>query len=125
MNYNKTEIEIVKKLLKELEAELPQNNFITTSAIKEFIKEEKKKYNILPKYPTLREYINEHSHGAYHKFEFEIDYRIFKVWNVDEFERYYNESLLDKFVVIDDNTESYGDNCCNYECIHHLKVERK
>lgn len=88
----------------------------------------KKRYGIKEKYPTLREYINEHSCGAYHDFIFsfhngatKIDVRVI---NVDDFERCYNSKILDAYFVLNDRQKSYGCNCENYNCEHYLTIEK-
>lgn len=84
----------------------------------------KKKYELKPKYPTLREYIKEHSSGAYHSFNFVIGRAIrVNVIDCDEFERYFNPALLDNYVVIDDSQIENGNNCENYECTHYLVIK--
>lgn len=84
----------------------------------------KKKYDLKPKYPTLREYINEHSSGAYHSFNFDIGRTLSaNVIDCKEFERYFNPALLDKYVVVGDNQKDNGGDCENYECNHYLVIK--
>lgn len=84
----------------------------------------KKKYELKPKYPTLREYINEHSSGAYHSFNFDIGRTLSaNVIDCEEFERYFNPALLDKYVVVGDNQKDNGGDCENYECNHYLVIK--
>ena len=72
---------------------------------------------------TLREYMQENASGAYHNFIFEIAKLKCNVIGVDDFETYYNKDLLDRFYVLSDAEESYGDNCENYGCDHHLTLQ--
>jgi len=85
---------------------------------------EVKKYN---KYPTLREYLNQHESGAYHTFVFIMPYyndRIsVKVDGVWDFEKIYQPKLLDMFYVISDNATDNGGNCENYNCTHKLELK--
>lgn len=74
---------------------------------------------------TLREYINEHSNGAYHHFSFSVNNANINVISVDDFLNTYNEKILDDYYVIEDKKSSSGDNCCNYECVHHLVLKRR
>ena len=82
----------------------------------------KEKYGIKEKYKTLREYINEHSKGAYHRFFFQIGNKYIDVISVEDFEIVYKGDLLDKFYVVDDNEKEYGNKCENYECDHILDI---
>lgn len=90
------------------------------------IKAIKREYGLLPKYQTLREYITENSNGAYHRFVFFIDgsFRV-EVSDVPEFEYYHQPHFLDDYVVVEDKRTNNDGNVENYECIHHLKIERK
>ena len=76
-------------------------------------------------YPTLREYIDKHSRGAYHRFVFYIHTYCIDVISTFDFERIYNKDILDTFYVIDDKQESIGNDCTNYECTHHLVLKKK
>ena len=90
------------------------------------IEEIKKKYGITEKYLTLREYLNKHACGAYHDFHFKIDGNIsVKVCGASDFERIYNPKILDGYYVVKDETESFGSNCENYSCRHHLTLTPK
>ena len=89
-----------------------------------YLNELKKKYELKPIYPTLREYITEHSCGAYHRFNFDIGRTLSaNVIDCKEFERYFNPALLDKYVVVTDNESDNGGDCENYECNHHLVIK--
>ena len=89
------------------------------------IKELKEMYGIKEKYQTLREYLKEHSVGAYHSFYFTIEDVTMVANGIEEFVRIYNESLLDKYYVIRDTTQEHGNNCENYHCQHFLWVVPK
>lgn len=91
-----------------------------------FTQDLKTKYDIHEKYLTLREYLKKHSHGAYHRFYFNIeDVKVSNITGIDEFERYYNNSLLDKYYVLKDEDKSSGSNCENYQCDHYLTIVKK
>ncbi len=94
------------------------------NGVDDIIKKIKSKYQIEEKLPTLREYINEHAKGAYHRFIFEISYITITVCDVYDFESFYNKDLLDQYYVTGDKKEYFGNNCTNYECRHHLTLER-
>lgn len=85
----------------------------------------KREYGLLPKYPTLREYIRENSRGAYHNFIFHLGSHEVRVSSVFDFESIYKKELLDMFVVTGDRKEDNGGNCENYECNHYLEIEAK
>jgi hypothetical protein len=88
------------------------------------LNELKKKYDLKPKFPTLRQYINEHSSGSYHRFNFSIGGVLgANVIDCEEFERYFNPALLDKYVVVDDKQSDNGGDCENYECNHYLVIK--
>jgi hypothetical protein len=88
------------------------------------LNELKKKYDLKPKFPTVREYINEHSSGAYHNFHFNIGRTLnANVIDCEESERYFNPSLLDKYVVVGDDKKDNGGDCENYECNHYLVIK--
>ena len=85
------------------------------------------KYGIKEKYQTLREYLKQHSCGAYHHFIFDLsngDLHV-NVIGIEEFERLYNKSLLDKYYVLNDLTSSNGGNCENYQGVHRLELVLK
>lgn len=106
-----------------------QNLYYTENKAQIIANEIKKRYGIKEKYPTLREYINKHSCGAYHDFIFSFYNGATKinvnVIGVDDFERCYNSKILDEYFVLGDSQKSYGCNCENYSCEHYLKIERK
>jgi hypothetical protein len=83
------------------------------------------KNNIKSKLLTLREYLIEKSRGAYHNFIFRINNVDINVIGVNDFSRTFNDLLLDRYYVVDDKTESTGDNCENYNCNHYLTLEVK
>lgn len=76
-------------------------------------------------YPTLREYINEKSCGAYHHFIFNVYNCSIDVIGVNDFERIYKKDILDTFCVIKDETKSNGNDCTNYDCKHFLELKEK
>ncbi len=123
--------ETAKEIINYLEEKLKDienNRYISVVTIKSlvnhYLNELKKKYDLKPKYPTLREYINEHSSGAYHRFSFSIGGVLgANVIDCEEFERYFNPSLLDKYVVVDDKQSDNGGDCENYECNHYLAIK--
>lgn len=95
------------------------------SDIQKIVKSIENNYGIQPHYLTLREYLNEHSCGAYHKFIFKIFHNEINVINVEDFESLYKSELLDKYFVVDDKQESHVGDCCSYECKHYLKLEER
>jgi len=126
--------ETAKDIISYLEDKLKDiENYrnLRTCSVRDTIKEMahhldelKRKYELKPKYPTLREYISEHSSGAYHRFSFSIGGVLSAdVIDCDEFERYFNPALLDKYVVVDDKQADNGGNCENYECRHYLVIK--
>lgn len=83
------------------------------------------KYGLKTNKPTLRDYLKEHSKGAYHSFIFSIYNTHIEVTGVEDFEALYKAELLDKYKVIKDemkdNQDYRGD---NYRCEHYLELER-
>lgn len=59
----------------------------------------RKKYGMIPTYPTLGAFIRDHSAGAYNHFHFQIDQSIFNVISLDDFERFGNPEILNKYHV--------------------------
>jgi len=90
--------------------------------VKQVVKRIEKKYGIQHKYQTIREYMNEHACGAYHRFIFKIGKIEVDVIDVSDFELYYNSKWLDRFFVTEDVQKNNGGNCENYECKHYLKI---
>jgi hypothetical protein len=120
-------IEYLEEKLKDIENNRDFRIYSVGNLI-EFVEQHlnmlKKKYDLKPKYPTLREYINEHSSGAYHRFNFSIGGVLgANVIDCEEFERYFNSALLDKYVVVDDKQSDNGGDCENYECNHYLVIK--
>jgi len=92
----------------------------------EKVQEIKKIYGIEEKYLTIREYMNKHSCGAYHRFYFKIDgLQVSNICDVSDFERFYNANLLDKYYVLKDRRQEFGSNCENYCCEHYLEIVAK
>lgn len=114
-------LEILEKIDKVMK---PRENAYDFEKLQYFnkISEIKKAYGIVEKYQTLREFIDKNSCGAYHHFNFTIDNLKIRVCDVHDFERLYNSSLLDKYYVLFDKTETYGSNCENYDCEHNLEL---
>jgi len=118
-------IEVIDKFCDRLSSILFDNQMSELFSIKQKLYAE---YKIKNKYLTLRKYLEKYSCGAYHRFFFEIDNgRIFinDITSVLDFERTYNSRWLDKYYVIDDKKETFGDNCENYQCNHYLKLAEK
>ncbi len=103
------------------------NNYYLKENLEKVINDLEIKYEIRPKYQTLREYLKENSCGAYHHFIFEIEINWVKtkinVISDDDFERFYNGRFLDMYNVINDEKKSNGNNCENYDCKHYLTLE--
>ena len=120
-------IEYLEEKLKDIETNRDFRRYSVRNLIEsmeQHLNVLKKKYDLKPKYPTLREYINEHSSGAYHRFNFSIGGVLgANVIDCEEFERYFNPALLDKYVVVGDNKKDNGGDCENYECNHYLVIK--
>ena len=114
--------EIVKEVLNRIKDKIALLNQdrLYKSDLKEVYREIERDYELIPKYQTLREYINEHENGAYHKFIFTLNGFLIDVCCVDDFQRTFNGVLLDKFLVVEDKQSDNGGNCENYTCYHHL-----
>ena len=76
-------------------------------------------------YITLRQYIESKCVGAYNHFLFQIDFQRVDVINVEDFERYYQRDLLDKYIVVDAQVQNNGSDSTNYCCDHYLTLEEK
>lgn len=59
----------------------------------------RKKYGMIPPYPTLRDFIKEHSAGAYNNFRFQIDQTNFDVCDLSDFLMVGNPEILNKYYV--------------------------
>jgi hypothetical protein len=117
-------IEYLEEKLKDMDSNRYISAVTIKSLVNHYLNELKKKYDVKTKFPTLREYINEHSSGAYHSFNFDIGRTLSaNVIDCEEFERYFNPALLDKYVVVGDNKKDNGGNCENYECNHYLVIK--
>jgi hypothetical protein len=117
-------IEYLEEKLKDMDSNKYISVLTIKALVKHYLNELKKKYDVKTKYPTLREYINDHSSGAYHSFNFDIGRTLSaNVIDCEEFERYFNPALLDKYVVVGDNKKDNGGNCENYECNHYLVIK--
>lgn len=123
INYTK-EQELVLEILKPLEdiAHGDPYNSVATQ-LQQVIKDIRAKYKLQEKYLTLREYLKKYSCGAYHHFIFKISSINIDVIGIDEFERYYNGKLLDKYFVIRDDYSSNGGDCCTFDGKHILMIE--
>ena len=71
---------------------------------------------------SLREYINEHSNGAYIHFNFYIGPNEFNVISVEDFCKIGNEKILDEYYVDDVEKEDNGAGCDQYYCKHTLDL---
>ena len=68
------EQEFVIELLKPFDELTYKNRYsCDVKDLRKVINDIKEKYNVKPKYLTLRQYLTKHSHGAYHDFIFKID----------------------------------------------------
>lgn len=120
------EQKLVLEILKPFEEIIDSvlGNKIYKQTLYDTIKEIKNKYSIQVNYPTLREYINKNSYGAYHVFKFIIfDNVECSCIDTEDFERIYNPNILDMYLVISDNKKDNAGNCENYECEHHLVLK--
>ena len=99
----------IKDLLEQLEKEVLKeiNSYGLQEDIKLVFKKKKRELGLLPKYPTLREYLNDNSRGAYIRFRFYIPDSspaiLVETIGTSDFKRYYNERILDAFVVAESN----------------------
>lgn len=111
------EKDLVELILKRFEP-------IKNNQVQETIKALKKEFDIKEKLPTLREYMDKHSCGAYHRFIFKLPH-IGDVCVMDnfDFKCYYNPTFLDKYYVVFDRQIDNGGDCTSYECKHFLKLE--
>ena len=115
------EKETAEEIIKKIEEAYRSDDFDWVR----FLIKLKREYGLLPKYPTLREYIRENSRGAYHNFIFNLGSHEVKVTSVFDFVSIYKQELLDMFFVVKDRKEDNGGNCENYECNHYLEIEAK
>ena len=93
--------------------------------IRNFIKLVKREYDLLPKYPTLREYICDNNRGSYHHFVFYLDRIKVDVTGIWEFEQYYHPHFLDDYVVVKDEKSDNGGSAEQYQAIHKLTIKKK
>ena len=119
---------LVMEILKPIKDKVVGVKYDTLARdIRQAIKDIENKYDIKPQYLTLRQYINEISNGAYHRFYFDMELptitiKVIDICGVYDFERIYNPRFLDMFFVIADKSIDNGGDCENYECQHHLKL---
>ena len=116
--------ELVKTILDRLKDYRLATYYDKVERIEKVIKEIEIEYGLIPKYPTLRDYINEHSNGAYHNFNFIYNHNKVNVKDCSEFEHYYNAKFLDENVVTLDVKSDNGADCDQYQCTHILTLEK-
>lgn len=116
--------EIIDKIFEELEDKRIRSGDLDRYDLEEVMKKINREYKLIPQYDTLKEYLGEHANGAYHKFIFYIDSIKMSCINIEDFRRYYNFTLLDRYVVVEDKQKDNGGNCENYECVHNLTLKR-
>lgn len=73
---------------------------------------------------TLRDYMKTYSVGAYHHFAFKVMGADIDVIGIEDFERIYNPKILDDYLVVDAIQQEFGVDCTNYECCHHLTIQK-
>ncbi len=125
-----TEKEIAKEIFKMIEGVIVRVPKVEPAGyykqnLISAIMELKKECGLLPKYDTLREYINANSNGAYHHFIFDIENQKVNIISVYDFEHYYNSHFLDDYVVIADDKKSNDGDCTSYICEHTLTIKHK
>lgn len=94
------------------------------NSLANIVKTYEEKYDLAEPKPTLREYMDKYSRGAYHHFYFNINGNKFNVIGCNDFILYGNAKLLDMFLVVDDDTRDNGAGCDQYACNHYLAIER-
>lgn len=126
-NVDKPTIEVVNDVINTIvsAAEKSGKNAIYIGDVGRFSIKLKRKYGLLPKYPTLREYISDNEAGAYHYFIFKIMGVPVEVDGIFEFELVFKSNLLDEYVVTNDDKSCNGAGCDQYECRHYLTIEEK
>lgn len=73
---------------------------------------------------TLRDYMKTYSVGAYHHFVFKVMGNDIDVIGIEDFERIYNPKILDDYLVVDATRQESGYDCTNYDCRHHLTIQK-
>lgn len=97
-------------------------------ACMEEIESIKKDYGIKEPLETLRQYINNHSFGAYHTFHFKLNDKEISIDSIGDMltdELCVLYPLTNKFYVVKDNRKEYGNNCENSHTDHFLILEPK
>ena len=118
----------IKELLEQLEKEILEeiSSYEFKEDIKLVFKKKKRELGLLPKYPTLREYINDNSAGAYVRFRFYIPNStpaiLVETCSCSDFALYYNTKILDAFEVADSSEVSSRDSELS---IYSLELKRK
>ena len=115
---------IVYKVLESLTASAEYNSYDIKKFVSNFVQRKKEEYKIPEFIVTLRQYLTEHSYGAYHHFKFIIMYTEINVTGVEDFERLYNKDILDQYEVIEDKETDNNGDCTNYCCEHRLTLRR-
>lgn len=115
-------LEEIRCLLEEMKRSC-SNQYIGNT-LANIVKTYEEKYDLAEPKPTLREYMDKHSCGAYHHFYFNINGNKFNVIGSNDFVQYGNAKLLDMFLVYDDDMRDNGAGCDQYECSHYLTIER-
>lgn len=81
----------------------------------------RKKYGMIAPYPTLGDFINEHSAGAYNHFIFQIDQTKFDVCGLSDFRMVGNPEILKKYYVWSYHKRSIID-CAQGGCDYKLHI---
>lgn len=81
----------------------------------------RKKYGMIPAYPTLGDFIKEHSSGAYNHFLFQIDQTNFNVCGLGDFQMVGNPAILDNYYVKSYHERSVID-CAQGGCDYKLNL---
>lgn len=114
-----------KKTAREIIEILEKLNLTDKEVLAAAINDLKKKYGLEIEYPTLRKFIEEHECGAYHTFKFFTDGHDFKCCNISDFRRYYNENLLDQYVVVDFEHKVFNNSCDQYDDEYNLRIKKR
>ena len=91
------------KLLNEIEKKWKDkiSGYSERDSFRLYIKDLKRKYGLLPKFPTLKEYLRDNSSGAYNRFRFYIPHTsvYVSICDISDFNEYYNSKYLDLILV--------------------------
>ena len=113
-------IEIINASMEEIKSAFP-TAYNLNAVLLAYEQRMYKKYGIIKRYLTLREYIKQISYGAYHRFYFTIgEIYVNGISTIEKYRQYYREKWLDMYYVTEDERKR------NSEITeHHLTLVQK